>query len=75
MEHDPQLAARGFYRIADHPELGPHRFEGVPIQFSAARWRMERAAPLLGEHTYEIATGLLGFSDEEYAQMVAEMAV
>ena len=75
MERDPQLAAREFYRVAGHAELGPHRFEGVPIQFSAARWRMERAAPLVGEHTYEIVTGLLGFSDEEYARMVAEAAV
>ena len=75
MERDPQLAARGFYPVAPHPELGDHRFEGVPLRFSKARWRLDRGAPLLGEHTREIATGLLGYSESEYETLVAEGAV
>ena len=75
MERDPQLAARGFYPVAPHPELGDHRFEGVPMRFSRARWRLDRGAPLLGEHTREIATRLLGYSDAEYETLVAEGAV
>ena len=75
MERDPQLAERGFYPVAPHPELGDHRFEGVPMRFSRARWRLDRGAPLLGEHTREIATGLLGYSESEYETLVAEGAV
>ena len=47
-ERDPQLAERGFYPTAPHEELGEHRYEGLPMQFSGARWRMDRGAPLLG---------------------------
>ncbi len=75
MERDPQLADRGFYPVAPHPELDDHRFEGVPLRFSKARWRLDRGAPLLGEHTREIATGLLGYSESEYETLVAEGAV
>ncbi len=75
MERDPQLADRGFYPVAPHPEMGDHRFEGVPMRFSKARWRLDRGAPLLGEHTREIATGLLGYREAEYETLVAEGAV
>ena len=75
MERDPQLADRGFYPVAAHPEMGDHRFEGVPMRFSKARWRLDRGAPLLGEHTREIATGLLGYSEAEYETLVEEGAV
>ena len=75
MERDPQLAARGFYPTAPHGELGEHRFEGLPMRFSKARWRLDRGAPLLGEHTRTVATGILGYSDAEFEALVAEGAV
>ena len=75
MERDPQLAGRGFYPVAPHPELGEHRFEGVPMRFSKARWRLDRGAPLLGEHTREVVTGLLGYSEAEFERLAAEGAV
>ena len=75
LERDPQLAARDFYRTAPHGQLGEHRFEGYPITFSRARWRMDHGAPLVGEHTAEVLMDLLGFSSEELAQMIGEAAV
>jgi benzylsuccinate CoA-transferase BbsF subunit len=75
MERDPQLADRGYYRTAPHGELGDHRFEGMPMRFSAARWRMDRGAPLLGEDNERVLTGLLSYSAEEMAQLAAEMAI
>ena len=75
MERDPQLAARGFYPTAPHPELGEHRFEGLPMRFSKARWRVDRGAPLLGEHTREVATSILGYSEAEFEALVAGGAV
>ena len=75
MERDPQLQARGFYRSAPHAELGEHRFEGLPMQFSGARWRIERGAPLVGEHTHDVLTRLLGYSESDLAAMAVEAAV
>jgi crotonobetainyl-CoA:carnitine CoA-transferase CaiB-like acyl-CoA transferase len=75
MERDPQLRARGFYRSAPHEEVGEHRYEGLPFQFSDARWRMWRGAPLLGGNTMEVLTELLGYSPEDVAEMMAELAV
>jgi crotonobetainyl-CoA:carnitine CoA-transferase CaiB-like acyl-CoA transferase len=75
MEHDAQHAYRGFYPTADHPELGVHRFEGLPARFSNARWSVRRGAPCLGEDTYDILTNLLGYTEVEVDELVAEAAV
>ncbi len=75
MERDPQLRARDFYRWAPHAEMGEHRFDGLPIAFSDARWRMWRGAPLLGEDTFEVLTQLLDYAPEEIAELQGEAAV
>jgi crotonobetainyl-CoA:carnitine CoA-transferase CaiB-like acyl-CoA transferase len=75
MEIDPQLAARGFYRTAPHAELGDHRFEGFPMQFSNARWRIDRGAPQLGQDTMQVLTELLGYSEADVERLTAEAAL
>jgi benzylsuccinate CoA-transferase BbsF subunit len=75
MKTDPQLRERGFYPVAHHPVLGRRHFEGIPMTFSGARWELRRAAPLFGEHTKEVLTGLLGYSEREVAEMMEEAAV
>lgn len=74
MEFDPQLQARNYHVKADHPVLGEHRFDGLPYRFSRLEWTVDRGAPLLGEHTAEVLSGL-GYTDEQIGQMVAELAV
>ena len=75
MGSDEQLLFRDFYPSAPHDHLGEHRYEGYPAKFSDARWKMERGAPLLGQDTFEVLTNLLGYSPEEVANMIAELAV
>ena len=68
---DAQLQANGSVVTIDHPTAGPHRQLGLP-------WRMDslgveyRRAPLLGEHTHEILTGLLGIDEADYARLEAD---
>jgi crotonobetainyl-CoA:carnitine CoA-transferase CaiB-like acyl-CoA transferase len=75
MEYDPQHGFRGFYPRAAHPELGEHRFEGFPMQFSGARWQIRHGAPCFGGDTMEVLTRLLGYSKDEVADLMAEAAV
>lgn len=74
-EGDPQLRARGFYQRADHPTLGEHAYEGLPVHFSRSAWSVRRGAPLLGEQTVEVYHDLLGRSDAEIATLAEEAAI
>jgi crotonobetainyl-CoA:carnitine CoA-transferase CaiB-like acyl-CoA transferase len=60
VEHDPQLAARGFYPVLRHPVAGEVRHEGTVLRLSRTPGRVDRPAPLLGEHTGAVLTELLG---------------
>lgn len=53
---DEQTRHRGYVVEVDHSYLGRHRFPGDPYKFSESPWRIERAAPLLGEHQTSMAT-------------------
>lgn len=68
IEYDPQLKARNFYPVADHAELGPHRFQGMPVQLSRTPWELKRGAPLLGEHNEYVCKEILGMTDEQYVE-------
>jgi len=62
----PQFAARGFWQEVEHPELGAAiTYPGYPIKMSEAPYRVQRRAPLIGEHNQEIYEEELGFSREQ----------
>lgn len=51
---DPHLAARGSFTDLTHPVLGPTRALGSPLGLTRTPPRLERAGPLLGEHSLEV---------------------
>src|SRR5882724_5264962 len=51
---DEQTKHRNYVTEIGHAELGRHGFPGDPYQFSETPWRVQRGAPLLGEHQREI---------------------
>jgi crotonobetainyl-CoA:carnitine CoA-transferase CaiB-like acyl-CoA transferase len=55
---DPHLRAREFLHDLPHPAGGEVRVTGSPLHFAATPVRLERAGPLLGEHTDEILAEL-----------------
>jgi crotonobetainyl-CoA:carnitine CoA-transferase CaiB-like acyl-CoA transferase len=62
----PQFAARGFWQEAKHPELGATiTYPGYPIKMNQAPYRVQRRAPLIGEHNDEVYEKELGFSKEQ----------
>jgi benzylsuccinate CoA-transferase BbsE subunit len=61
---NPQLEYRGYFVDVDHPETERKlRMPGAPYKLSRTPWRMQRRAPLLGEHNAEVY-GALGRDDE-----------
>ena len=67
----PQHAARGFFAKIDHAEIGAARYAGPPFRPQASPWQ-SGAAPLLGEHTREICTDLLGLAPDAIATLQRE---
>jgi crotonobetainyl-CoA:carnitine CoA-transferase CaiB-like acyl-CoA transferase len=71
VDGDEHLRARGFYVSLDHPAAGPTLHEGVAVRLAATPGGVLRPAPLLGEHTAEVLTELLGMSEPEIDELVA----
>ena len=61
---DPQVLARGLKVELPHALGGTVPQVASPIRLSGTPVEYRRAPPLLGEHTLEVLTGLLGLSDE-----------
>lgn len=51
---DPQIRHNGTFVEYDHPTEGRVKTPGFPIKFSKTPSRVERGAPLAGEHTREV---------------------
>lgn len=65
---DPHLLARNFFVDTPHAKAGTVRQIGSPMRFSQTPVRMERAGPLVGEHTAEVLAEI-GLSASEIAQL------
>lgn len=67
---DPQLAHRGHFVHVEHPSR-ECIVEATRCRLSRTPGAPQRYAPLLGEHTFEVLTDLLGYD----ADRVADLAV
>ncbi|MCE2404776.1 MAG: CoA transferase [Dehalococcoidia bacterium] len=66
---DPQLRYRGHFRRLDHPEIGPYATDQTEAHLSRTPGKLDRPAPLLGEHTEHVLTEMMGLSHEEYRSL------
>ena len=71
LDHDPHLRARGYYRRLEHPETGRSAYDGPIVGLHETPGDLRWAAPLFGQHTYEVATRILGYSDDEVSELAA----
>jgi benzylsuccinate CoA-transferase BbsF subunit len=71
-KRDKQYAATGYLVHLTEPEAGDMVTENVPMRLSATPGKVRGVAPLMGEHTYEIARELLGLSDAEIKKLDEE---
>jgi benzylsuccinate CoA-transferase BbsF subunit len=69
---DPVLAARGYWRMLEHPVMGPVRNASAPHLWNGRPVSPASPAPLLGQDTEEVSRDLLGLSAEEYRRLVSD---
>ncbi|MGW2171533.1 CaiB/BaiF CoA transferase family protein [Streptomyces sp. NPDC001705] len=71
---DPQIRHNGTFVTYDHPTEGRVTVPGFPYKFSATPPRIDRGAPLVGEHTREVLTEA-GLAEREIEELFATGAV
>ncbi len=72
---DPQAVARGLRMELPHSEAGPVPGVANPIRYVGEPHDYPGGAPILGEHTGEVLTGLLGMDEDEIGALRAEGVV
>jgi formyl-CoA transferase len=65
----PQVQARGLALETEHPTVGPLRIAGFPYKLSRTPAGVHRPPPLLGEHTQEVLTELLNYTDYDIVSL------
>jgi crotonobetainyl-CoA:carnitine CoA-transferase CaiB-like acyl-CoA transferase len=73
MHAHPQTQARAMTPSVDHPVAGSVRTLGLPVKFSETPGGVDRAAPVLGQHTRAILAEA-GYADHETDALVASGA-
>jgi formyl-CoA transferase len=71
---EPSLRKTGTVVEVDHPGRGKYLTVGNPVKMSDSITEVKRS-PLLGEHTDEILTKVLGYSAKEVADIKASGAI
>jgi benzylsuccinate CoA-transferase BbsF subunit len=72
MFKDPQLKHRKFWAPLTHPEVGKYHAEGPPFAFSKTPFKIDRHAPMIGEHNEVVFKKFVGLPNEEYDRLVKE---
>ncbi len=72
---DPQVRHREMIVEVEHRAAGRIKLPGIPAKFSRTPGRIHSAPPLLGQHTEEILTQLLGYSADAIGRLRAEGAI
>ena len=68
---DPHIAgAREMFVELEHPVAGKMKVTGNQLKFTNRKVKIDRPAPLLGQHTEEILAEKLGINHEEYKKLV-----
>jgi crotonobetainyl-CoA:carnitine CoA-transferase CaiB-like acyl-CoA transferase len=67
--NDPHLKVREYFVEVEHPATGTLKYPGAPYKISETPWKIDKAAPQLGEHNEEIFCQRLGYSKKELSQL------
>ncbi len=74
MHADRQLAHRHHYWTLDHPVMGARTYDAPAFRLSKTPTELTKAAPCLGEDNEYVYRDLLGLSQEEFIELLADGA-
>jgi crotonobetainyl-CoA:carnitine CoA-transferase CaiB-like acyl-CoA transferase len=66
---DPQLVVRQVWQEHEHPEMGRVSYRMVSYQLDETPGGIRWGAPCLGQNNREVFIGMLGLSEQEYAEL------
>ena len=69
---DAQFKHRQHYRLLPHKVIGPHHYQAPAYKLSKTPAHIWRPGPCMGEDNEYVYKELLGFSDSEVADLLAE---
>ncbi len=72
---DPQMLHRNMVAEVQHPTIGTLKLTGVPVKYSETPAAIKMAPPLVGQHTDEILTEVLGRTPAEIAALREDEAI
>ena len=75
LHQDENLEAFDFWHWLEHKEMGPCVYEGLQHRMSRTPGELRSAGPVLGQHTDEVLTGMLGLSASEIEQLRKDLVV
>jgi benzylsuccinate CoA-transferase BbsF subunit len=72
---DPQLQHLGYWPVLEHTVMGPVPYNGMQARLSLTPGRARKAAPCVGEDSLMVLVDLLGYDEDEVADLLACEAV
>ena len=72
---DPQLLHRNHFRQFDHPMMETVVIEGPRMAFSRSNADVLARGPMLGEHTVDVLTGILGYDEDRLVDLLTSGAM
>ncbi|NP_001229612.1 uncharacterized protein LOC585781 [Strongylocentrotus purpuratus] len=72
---DPQVKHNDLVQEIDHPTAGTMRVPGHAVQYSTISTKENFPSPLLGQHTADILTNLLGYTKSQVEELHRDKAI
>ncbi|KAJ1914083.1 hypothetical protein H4219_004937 [Mycoemilia scoparia] len=66
----PQVRARGMVQTIDHVATGPIDLVGPAVKYSETKAKIRMPPPLLGHHTEQVLSDVLGYDKEQIEKVV-----
>ena len=75
IDQDPTTSNFSLWPTVKHTAMGEVRVDGKPVHMSKSDWRIEKGAPCLSEHTRDVLSRLLGYTDDEIDKLYEQQVL